>query len=75
MSGPFPSAWQAGLDGSKADRRAERLAGNRCLICWRECPPWGWHETAKDDEGTQFFCSAKCFEEHSHNSGDNNDDI
>ncbi len=25
MSGPFPSAWQAGLDGSRADRRAERL--------------------------------------------------
>jgi hypothetical protein len=24
--GPFPSAWQAGIDGSRADRRAERLA-------------------------------------------------
>lgn len=28
MTGPFPSAWQAGLDGSRADRRAERLANS-----------------------------------------------
>jgi hypothetical protein len=29
MSGPFPSAWQAGIDGSRADRRAERLAATK----------------------------------------------
>ena len=33
MSGQFPSAWQAGLDGSKADRRDERLAMER-LALW-----------------------------------------
>lgn len=29
MSGPFPSAWQAGIDGSREDRRAERLTESR----------------------------------------------
>jgi hypothetical protein len=62
VSGPFPSAWQAGLDGSRADRRAERLA--KCLICYRPMPSAGWWRIdCGGDEGNEFFCSEACYRE------------
>lgn len=62
MSGPFPSAWQAGLDGSKEDRRAERLA--KCLTCYKPMPNGGWWRIDRGgDEGAEFFCTEKCYQE------------
>lgn len=50
MTGPFPSAWQAGLDGSRADRRAERLRNlDLCPRCRNR--PYDRALWGKENEG------------------------
>jgi hypothetical protein len=59
----FPSAWQAGLDASREDRRIEYLREQvpeiwtTCNMC---CGEGGWDEPRQHHDDTYFCVVIKC---------------